>query len=641
MRNSRILGLALAVILASISSAQQAASTEKGAVDHGRNGVWFRSSGAAIELEAVEDEEGEREKAEPLRFSPPPANPLAGIFGASIFGGYTSVQVNVDSLGRNIPGDAANEPSMTMDPTNRNRLSVGWRQFDNVGSDFRQAGVSSSANGGRSWRGQGNLERGVFRSDPVLASTREGKFYYLSLKNTFFEDIFPSSNGGATWGRYTFATGGDKQWMTVDNTTGPGRGNIYQAWSTAGNNYGGRQFSRSTDEGLTWLDPIFIPNFPVWGTLDVGRNGDLYIGGLANPFVFIRSTNAQNRTQTPVFDLAVPVELGGSIVYGAYINPVGLAGQLWLAADKSNSANGGNIYMLCSVGVDSRNPCDVNFVRSTDGGRTWSRPMRLNDDPRNSNAWHWFGAMGVAPNGRIDVAWNDTRANPGASNSALYFTSSSDGGRTWTKNVQVSRSFNPNVGYPVQQKIGDYIAVVSDNGGANIAYAATHNGEQDVWFVRVPAPLGPSLRASAVRLYQGQSLSGGPAQVWFEDGQSADARSTYFNGSGHIAALETEFTVPDKASPRLETRFVGTAAGASSGFLWIYDNVLRRYVLLNSFPISASGKIDVRLPAPEPASPYISATGQVKVLFRATNPNLRSGSSPFVLRADLIDLRAG
>ena len=56
---------------------------------------------------------------------------------------------------------------------------------------------------------------------------------------------------------------------------------------------------------------------------------------------------------------------------------------------------------------------------------------------------------------------------------------------TWAPNVAVSSSFNPFLGYPNQNKIGDYVTIVSDNTGGNVAYAATFNGEEDVYFVRV------------------------------------------------------------------------------------------------------------------------------------------------------------
>jgi hypothetical protein len=58
--------------------------------------------------------------------------------------------------------------------------------------------------------------------------------------------------------------------------------------------------------------------------------------------------------------------------------------------------------------------------------------------------------------------------------------------------VPVSNSFNPFLGYPNQNKIGDYITMVSDNTGADVAYSATFNGEEDIYYVRV-APLASQL----------------------------------------------------------------------------------------------------------------------------------------------------
>ena len=51
-------------------------------------------------------------------------------------GPFVSVQVNVDENGCNILGDAANEPSIAIDPTDANKIVIGWRQFDSVESDF-------------------------------------------------------------------------------------------------------------------------------------------------------------------------------------------------------------------------------------------------------------------------------------------------------------------------------------------------------------------------------------------------------------------------------------------------------------------------------------------------------------------------
>ncbi len=48
----------------------------------------------------------------------------------SPYGVFISYQVNVDANHQNIVGDAANEPSIAVDPTNSNKIAIGWRQFD-------------------------------------------------------------------------------------------------------------------------------------------------------------------------------------------------------------------------------------------------------------------------------------------------------------------------------------------------------------------------------------------------------------------------------------------------------------------------------------------------------------------------------
>jgi len=170
-------------------------------------------------------------------------------------------------------------------------------------------------------------------------------------------------------------------------------------------------------------------------------------------------------------------------------NPMGLLGQVWVATDHSERPSRGNVYLLASVRPTAiSDPLDVMFSRSTDGGQTWSDPIRINDDP-GLDAWQWFGTMSVAPNGRIDVIWLDTRDNPGSFNSSLYFAMSEDGGITWSENERLSDSFNPHLGWPPQQdKMGDYFHMISDDEGAHLAWAGTFNGEQDVYYGRILVP---------------------------------------------------------------------------------------------------------------------------------------------------------
>lgn len=415
----------------------------------------------------------------------PPAQP-----GLATLGEFLSVQVNVDALGMNIAGDAANEPSIAIDPTNPNRIVIGWRQFDTVANNFRQAGWAFSHDGGLTWTFPGVIQPGTFRSDPVLGAGADGTFYYCSLRGDFSVHFFRSFDGGVTWGSQLPAFGGDKQWFTIDRTGGIGHGNIYMPWSINAGCCGDQTFTRSTNGAQSFMSPITVPQSVLFGTIDHASDGTVYVTGIKGAgfdqsrFYCVRSSNAKDPNQTPVFDLTTLVDMGGSQRLGAGPNPAGLLGQANIAVERSNAPTDGYVYMLCSVNPPGSDPLDVMFTRSTDGGVSWSPPMRINDD-ENTFAWQWFGTMSVAPNGRIDVFFNDTRDDPTTIFSQLYYTFSTDTGLTWSKNEPVSPPFNHFLGYPDQQKLGDYYHSISDDEGVSLAYAATFNGEQDVYYLRI------------------------------------------------------------------------------------------------------------------------------------------------------------
>ena len=358
-------------------------------------------------------------------------------------------------------------------------MSIGWRQFDSVASNFRQAGFAYTTNGGTTWINPGVLQPNVFRSDPVLNSDNTGRFFYLSLLQNFFDDLWRSLNGGQSWTNIAPADGGDKQWFTIDNTNSTGHGFQYQFWSSDGNNYGGRQFSRSINGGLTWLNPINIPNSPAWGTLDVDSNGNLFIGGVnlnTNQIWCIRSTNAKNGAVVPTFDRSTAVNLGGHIAFSEPINPEGLVGQIFLAVDRSGTSTNNNVYMLASVQpTGTTSGSDVMFARSTNGGQTFSAPRRINDDPVNHAKWHWFGTLSVAPNGRIDAVWFDTRNAANNTNSQLFYSWSSTAeipGRPMPQSaIRLTRSS------VIRTRTSSAITSRSfrTTRGANVAYAATFN----------------------------------------------------------------------------------------------------------------------------------------------------------------------
>jgi hypothetical protein len=397
----------------------------------------------------------------------------------------TTVQVNVDSSGRNIINDAANEPSIAIDRNNPDKMVIGWRQFYTISSDFRQAGYAYTINGGANWIFPGVIDSGVFRSDPVLESDAEGNFYYNSLTSPgFFCTVFKSTDGGATWDGGTDARGGDKQWMTIDKTGRTGDGNIYAYWTSffTSCDYS-NSFTRSKDRGESFEECIPIPENPYWGQLSVNSSGELYLAGsIGANFVVVKSLDAQDPYAEQTWNMAKIIDLDGVISVNLPPNPGGLAGQTNISIDTSGGKYSGNVYVLCSVSRYSNpDPLDVMFTSSADGGNSWSEPVRINDDSSTS-AYQWFGTMSVGPNGRIDAAWLDTRDDPENNLSALYYSYSIDGGLTWSVNRRLSDYFDSHLGWPKQNKLGDYFDMISDFNGAHLAWAATFNGEQDVYY---------------------------------------------------------------------------------------------------------------------------------------------------------------
>ena len=413
-----------------------------------------------------------------------PATPSAGEF--------TSVQTNVIG-GMNVLGDAANEPSIAVDPTAPLRIAVGWRQFDNADSSFRQAGYSYSVDGGRTWADVSYIEGGLFRSDPVLTAGADGTMYYLSLTTQpfFFNDVFVSHDAGATWPDKHFAYGGDKAWFTIDPSGGA---KLYQSWSTAANNWAPAQFNRSVADDMLWEEPVSYDGgqtHPTRGTLAVGVNGEVYSVGVPgaspSPIVnVLRSDDAQDPfAPSPTFTSTI-IEPGDGVFWVRTLapNPGGLFNQINVAVDRSGGPFHGRVYVLGAWW--NFQTSNIVVTHSDDGGVTWSDLVYISD-PADDIRYRWFGTLAVAPNGRLDVVYNDNiEASDGEPNlTRTYYSASEDGGQTWSAPTAVGPQWDSHVGWPNQNKIGDYYDMVSDRVGAHLIYSATYNGEQDVYYLRI------------------------------------------------------------------------------------------------------------------------------------------------------------
>ncbi|HVL05573.1 MAG TPA: hypothetical protein VM388_06270 [Acidimicrobiales bacterium] len=208
----------------------------------------------------------------------------------------------------------------------------------------------------------------------------------------------------------------------------------------------------SEDGGRTWSAPVEAqaPEEKVREITppSIGRDGSVYVAwrnrddpaNAPHPIVVAKSSDGgATWSRTPIND-ATPAPAGIPA-------PTGNAGFPKMAADP-DAGPFGTLYVTY-IGFDFGD-LDVILQRSVDGGVTWSPPLRVNDDPMRNGVRQLTPDISIAPNGRVDIVWFDTRTNlPSpiiprpAGQGDIYYASSSDGGRTFSGNRRISdRSIN-------------------------------------------------------------------------------------------------------------------------------------------------------------------------------------------------------
>ncbi len=379
------------------------------------------------------------------------------------------------------------EPSIYVNPKNTNHI-VGGANINNVYHSF---------DGGYTWSTGilTSVQNGVW-GDPVLITDTLGNVYFFHLSwpqaGSWIDRIVcqKSTDGGVSWndGSYMGLNGSkaqDKEWAVVDWTNN----NIYVTW-TQFDDYGSSnpndksiiRFSKSTDAGDTWSEAIKINEVDgdcidsdntVEGAVPaVGPNGEIYVAW-AGPagLVFDRSLD-QGETWLEQDIFVDPFPTGWD--YG--IPGISRSNGLPITVcDLSGGAYHGNIYINWSDQRNGEDDTDVWFAKSTDGGDTWTGPIRVNDDPAGKQQFFTWMAIDQAT-GYLWFVFYDRR-NYTDTNTDVYMAVSTDGGETFV-NFKISEEpFLPNSNV----FFGDYNNISVHNNVIRPIWTRLQDNNLSVW----------------------------------------------------------------------------------------------------------------------------------------------------------------
>ncbi len=256
----------------------------------------------------------------------------------------------------------------------------------------------------------------------------------------------------------------------------------------------------STDGGRTYGEPVKVvgdyyksvankPDPEKWGgnspTLTVDDKGTVYA-------VFYSSATGQPAgSQSNAILLAKSTDKGKTFQVSEIAPPSGYYQAGTIMDWSSEGGPEGTLHIVyedkvAPPGADTRillGDRDVFTRRSTDGGKTWSEPKQLNDDPfdpKDGGHTQNNPSVSVAPNGRVDAVWWDFRNDQGQFQNDVYYSYSEDNGATWSPNIRANdRSIDRRIGvwsngYDMRMPIG----VASTNKVAVFAWDDTRNADK-------------------------------------------------------------------------------------------------------------------------------------------------------------------
>jgi hypothetical protein len=378
------------------------------------------------------------------------------------------------------------EPSIMLNPADPKYMVAG--------ANIRSAYYSSDT--GRTWTSlQLSSPNGVW-GDPAIIVDTAGAFYFFHLSNppgpAFVDRIIcqKSTDAGQSWSEGTFfglngSKAQDKQWAAVDRKTNT----IYATW-TEFDKYESENpsdsshilFVKSTDGGITWTAPLRLDekggdcrddDSTVEGAVPaIGPNGEVYVAWASGPgLVFDKSLDGGATWMAhDKFITSIPGGWSYDIpgIYRANGLPV-------THCDTSNGPHRGTIYINWSDQRNGLADTDVWLVKSTDGGTTWSEPIRVNNDSAGKQQFFTWMTIDQA-NGYLYFVFYDRRAYPG-NETDVYMARSVDGGTTF-QNFKISQSpFVPTA----TVFFGDYNNLAVHNGIVRPIWTRMDSGKLSVW----------------------------------------------------------------------------------------------------------------------------------------------------------------
>ncbi|MBX2876250.1 MAG: glycoside hydrolase [Saprospiraceae bacterium] len=349
------------------------------------------------------------------------------------------------------------EPSIAINPSD----------IDNIVAGAILNRAYSSMDGGKTWATQKlSSSFGVF-GDPVITTDFKGNFFYSHLSDPTgkgWQDsqildrivIQKSKDGGKTWddGSYTglrHPKDQDKQWLAVH----PETSTLYISW-TEFDQYGSKRdkdksrilFSQSSDEGKTWASPIQINELegdcidddqtPEGAVPAVGLDGTVYIAWSYDEKIYLDKSTDGGASWLDK-DIVVSDQPGG---WTFDIPGIFRANGLPITAiDNSQGPHSGTLYVNWCDQRNGEADTDVWLAKSTDQGKTWSAPIRVNDDsPGKQQFFTWMDIDQTT--GNLYFVFYDRRAYED-NQTDVYIAYSTDGGKSFINQKVSETPFTP------------------------------------------------------------------------------------------------------------------------------------------------------------------------------------------------------